>query len=46
MSRVNISSGSDFESQISYSRAVVVDDWVMVSGTTGYVQLIVVNNEV
>ncbi|GAB7330507.1 hypothetical protein MBLNU13_g02106t1 [Cladosporium sp. NU13] len=36
MSRVNISSGSDFESQISYSRAVVVDDWVMVSGTTGY----------
>ncbi|KAM0707753.1 hypothetical protein Q7P35_004402 [Cladosporium inversicolor] len=36
MPRVNVSSGSDFESQISYSRAVVVDDWVMVSGTTGY----------
>lgn len=36
MSRVNISSGSAFEAQIGYSRAVVVDDWVMVSGTTGY----------
>jgi len=36
MSRVNISSGSAFEAQIGYSRAVVVDDWVLVSGTTGY----------
>ncbi|KFH43693.1 RutC family protein-like protein [Hapsidospora chrysogenum ATCC 11550] len=35
MSRVNISSGSAFEAQIGYSRAVVVDDWVLVSGTTG-----------
>lgn len=31
-----ISSGSSFESQIGYSRAVVVGDWVMVSGTTGF----------
>ncbi|KAL6862790.1 hypothetical protein ACO1O0_003028 [Amphichorda felina] len=37
MSRVNFSSGSAFEAQIGYSRAVVVDDWVMVSGTTGRV---------
>ncbi|KAK9435358.1 C6 zinc finger domain protein [Metarhizium brunneum] len=36
MSRTNISSGSAFEAEIGYSRAVVVDDWVMVSGTTGY----------
>jgi len=31
-----ISSGSTFEQQIGYSRAVVVDDWVFVSGTTGF----------
>ena len=31
-----ISSGSTFESQIGYSRAVVSGDWVLVSGTTGY----------
>ncbi|OAA47543.1 Endoribonuclease L-PSP/chorismate mutase-like protein [Metarhizium rileyi] len=36
MIRTNISSGSVFEAEIGYSRAVVVDDWVMVSGTTGY----------
>ncbi|KAF4126571.1 2-iminobutanoate/2-iminopropanoate deaminase [Geosmithia morbida] len=36
MSRVNIRSGSPFEAEIGYSRAVVVDGWVMVSGTTGY----------
>jgi enamine deaminase RidA (YjgF/YER057c/UK114 family) len=36
MSRTNISSGSTFEAQIGYSRAVVVDGWVLVSGTTGY----------
>ncbi|CEJ88111.1 Putative Endoribonuclease L-PSP [[Torrubiella] hemipterigena] len=37
MSRINISSGSAFEAQIGYSRAVVLDDgWIMVSGTTGY----------
>ncbi len=31
-----ISSGSDFEQQFAYSRAVVQDGWVFVSGTTGY----------
>jgi enamine deaminase RidA (YjgF/YER057c/UK114 family) len=31
-----ISSGSSFERDIGYSRAVVVDDWVFVSGTTGF----------
>ena len=36
MSRLLISSGSRFEAEISYSRAVVDGDWVFVSGTTGY----------
>lgn len=31
-----ISSGSTFEEQIGYSRAVVQGDWVFVSGTTGF----------
>ena len=31
-----ISSGSEFEAQIEYSRAVVDGDWVFVSGTTGF----------
>jgi enamine deaminase RidA (YjgF/YER057c/UK114 family) len=31
-----VSSGSTFEAQIGYSRAVVTGDWVFVSGTTGY----------
>lgn len=34
--RYLISSGSSFESQIGYSRAVVAGDWVFVSGTTGF----------
>ena len=34
--RTLISSGSTFESQIGYSRAVVAGDWVFVSGTTGF----------
>ena len=36
MTRRLISSGSPFEAQIGYSRAVVDGDWVFVSGTTGY----------
>ncbi|HHB80825.1 MAG TPA: RidA family protein [Aliiroseovarius sp.] len=36
MTRLHISSGSPFESQIGYSRAVVSDGWVFVAGTTGY----------
>ena len=36
MTRRLISSGSTFEQEIGYSRAVVVGDWVFVSGTTGF----------
>ena len=36
MPRQLISTGSPFEAQIGYSRAVVCDGWVMVAGTTGY----------
>jgi enamine deaminase RidA (YjgF/YER057c/UK114 family) len=36
MARQLISSGSSFESDIGYSRAVVDGDWVFVSGTTGF----------
>ena len=36
MDRRLISSGSAFEAQIGYSRAVVAGDWVFVSGTTGF----------
>ena len=36
MARKLISSGSTFEDKIGYSRAVVQDNWVFVSGTTGY----------
>lgn len=36
MNRTRISSGSTFEAQIGYSRAVVAGDWVFVSGTTGF----------
>ena len=34
--RTLISSGSTFEREIGYSRAVVQGDWVFVSGTTGF----------
>lgn len=36
MQRRLISSGSPFEAQIAYSRAVVQGDWIFVSGTTGF----------
>jgi enamine deaminase RidA (YjgF/YER057c/UK114 family) len=36
MTRRLISSGSVFEQQIGYSRAVVDGDWVFVAGTTGF----------
>jgi enamine deaminase RidA (YjgF/YER057c/UK114 family) len=36
MTKHLISSGSTFEQEIGYSRAVVVGDWVFVSGTTGF----------
>jgi len=36
MTRQLISSGSVFEAEIGYSRAVVAGDWVFVSGTTGF----------
>ena len=35
MTRQLISSGSQFEHDIGYSRAVVDGEWVFVSGTTG-----------
>jgi enamine deaminase RidA (YjgF/YER057c/UK114 family) len=36
MTRKLISSGSTFEAEIGYSRAVAAGDWVFVSGTTGF----------
>jgi enamine deaminase RidA (YjgF/YER057c/UK114 family) len=36
MSRRLISSGSRFEQEFGYSRAVVDGDWIFVSGTTGF----------
>jgi enamine deaminase RidA (YjgF/YER057c/UK114 family) len=36
LSRKLISSDSEFEAKIGYSRAVVDEDYVFVSGTTGY----------
>jgi enamine deaminase RidA (YjgF/YER057c/UK114 family) len=36
MTRRLIDSGSTFEAQAAYSRAVVDGDWVFVSGTTGF----------
>ena len=34
--RLLISSGSTFEREIGYSRAIVDGDWVFISGTTGF----------
>jgi enamine deaminase RidA (YjgF/YER057c/UK114 family) len=36
VSRKLISSGSTFEKEIGYSRAVVDGEWIFVSGTTGF----------
>jgi enamine deaminase RidA (YjgF/YER057c/UK114 family) len=36
MARQLISSGSRFEDEMGYSRAVVEGDWIFVSGTTGF----------
>ncbi|HEY4062135.1 MAG TPA: RidA family protein [Puia sp.] len=36
MGRTLISSGSVFEKEIAYSRAVVDGNWIFVSGTTGF----------
>ncbi len=36
MSRKLISSGSIFETEIGYSRAVIEGNWIFISGTTGY----------
>src|SRR5260370_5780999 len=44
--RRRISSGSPFEAEAGYSRAVVDDDWVFVAGTTGfdYAQMTIVED--
>jgi enamine deaminase RidA (YjgF/YER057c/UK114 family) len=36
MTRTLLSSGSTFEAEIGYSRAVVDGEWIFVSGTTGF----------
>ena len=36
MTRQLISTGSPFEKDFAYSRAVVQGDWCFVAGTTGY----------
>jgi enamine deaminase RidA (YjgF/YER057c/UK114 family) len=36
MTRTLISSGSTFEAEVGYSRAVAQDGWVFVAGTTGF----------
>jgi enamine deaminase RidA (YjgF/YER057c/UK114 family) len=36
MTRTLVSSGSSFETEVGYSRAVVDGDWIFVSGTTGF----------
>ena len=36
MARRLIGSGSTFEDELAYSRAVVDGDWIFVSGTTGF----------
>jgi len=36
MTRTRVTTGSPFERDIGYSRAVVCDGWIFVAGTTGY----------
>ncbi len=36
MTRTRISSGSKFEDQMGYSRAIADGDWIWVAGTTGF----------
>ena len=36
MTRRLVSSGSPYEAQIGYSRAVIDGEWIFVSGTTGF----------
>lgn len=36
MARISITSGSTFEAEIGYARAVVDGDWIFVAGTTGF----------
>jgi 2-iminobutanoate/2-iminopropanoate deaminase len=36
MARKLLSSGSSFEADIGYSRAVIDEDWIFLSGTTGF----------
>jgi enamine deaminase RidA (YjgF/YER057c/UK114 family) len=36
MPRKFVSSGSRFETEVGYSRAVIDGDWIFVSGTTGF----------
>ncbi|MFT5820463.1 MAG: enamine deaminase RidA (YjgF/YER057c/UK114 family) [Crocinitomix sp.] len=36
MERKRINSGSTFEEEVAYSRAIVDGDWIFVSGTTGF----------
>jgi enamine deaminase RidA (YjgF/YER057c/UK114 family) len=36
MTRRQISSGSTFEAEMAYSRAIVDGDWIWVSGSTGF----------
>jgi enamine deaminase RidA (YjgF/YER057c/UK114 family) len=36
MVRKRLSSGSTFEAEIGYSRALIDGDWIFVSGTTGF----------
>ena len=36
MPRRQVNSGSTFEADIGYARAIIIDGWIFVSGTTGF----------